>query len=215
MERKLIHMCTITLLAGLCVGFVIGFFMVPAASQSVIPQQGAYPNQTLTPTAHLPTEIISYLFVQEAAGGSLVSGKNGTMTLTLNGVRDDTVYFSDRPARVSGVIDTNLFVHCSMFSGNNPPNAALMIPDAPAANDTVILTISNPQYDKTNGILTYTAAKVPEYNGEGLRVYQTFADPGVPETFDRVMLFIDNSDLPVNVFSNSANATEQDILVFH
>ena len=215
MENKLIPICAIVLIAGLCIGIILGTSVIPGHETCGTPtQQVADPNQTPSPSPGLPTDIISFLFVQEAASGSLVTGKNGTMILTLSGVRDDTVYFSDRPARVSGVIDTDLFVHCSMFSGNNPPNAALMLLGAPAENDTVIITISDPKYDKRNATLSYTAVKVPNYTGEGLQVYKTFADPGVAETFGRVMLFIDNSDLPVNIIADSDNPSTQQILVF-
>jgi len=215
MENKLIPICAMFLAAGLCIGIILGAFMIPGPVTAVpVSPPVAGPNQTLSPSPGLPADIISFLFVQEAAGGSLVAGKNGTMTLTLSGVRDDTVYFSDRPARVSGVIDTDLFVHCSMFSGTSPPNAALMLLGAPAENDTVIITISDPKYDKRNATLSYTAVKVPNYNGEGLQVYKTFADPGIAETFGRVMLFIDNSDLPVNIIADSDNPSTQQILVF-
>jgi len=215
MENKYLQILAIALIGGLFLGFILGASVIPKPDTSkMAPQPGSDPGQNLSPTPRIPTDIISFLFVQEAVSGSLIPGKNGTMTLTLKGVRDDTVYFSDRPARVSGVIDTDLFTRCSMFSGNNPPNAALMLPDAAAANDTVIITIANPQYNKTLGTITYSAVKVPEYHGEGLKAYETFADPGVAETFGRAMLFIDNSDLPVNIIAKSDNPASQDILVF-
>nr|WP_320161669.1 hypothetical protein [uncultured Methanoregula sp.] len=215
MDSRYIQILAIALIAGLFLGFILGASVMPKPDASKIaPQPGSDPGQNISPMPRIPTDIISFLFVQEAVSGSLIPGKNGTMTLTLKGLRDDTVYFSDRPARVSGVIGTDLFTRCSMFSGNEPPNAALMLPDAPATNDTVIITISDPQYDKANATLTYTAVKVPDYHGEGLKVYETFADPGVAETFGRAMLFIDNSDLPVNIIAKSDNPAAQDILVF-
>lgn len=152
--------------------------------------------------------------MQEAQQGSLVKGKNGTLTLTLQGTRADTVYFSDRPARVSGAVDTGIFEEGSMWNEGNNPNAALMLPDEPPANDTVIVTLSNPRYDRKNATLVYTANIVPDYQGDGLKAYEGFADPGVAEHFGRAMLFIDSARLPVDFFKVPHSPENQTILFF-
>ena len=89
-----------------------------------------------------------------------------------------------------------------------------MLVNAPAANDTVIVTISNPRYDSPNATLIYTATIVPDYHGEGLKTYEQFADPGIAEQFGRAMLFIDNGSLPLNLIGNESNLTPKDVLIF-
>lgn len=199
------------ILFGLCAGVLLGFYVLaPAFSGSgtgtcSVPSSGS--------SSPVPTDIISYLFVQEGSAGSLVHGENGTLTLTLTGVRPDTVYFSDRPDRVSGGIGTVTFTSSSLWNTTSAPNAALMLANAPAANDTVILTLSHPVYDEANATLRYTAVQVPHYTGTGLRAYEAFADPGIPEQFGQAMLFIDNAQIPVTAINTTEDRDHPDIII--
>ena len=203
------------LLAGLCIGGALGIFWLAPAAAGHEPATCPVPPGSSAVTAE-PTpgeDLISFLFVQEGKAGSLVKGANGTMTLTLTGVRPDTVYFSDRPARVSGGIATSVFTGSSLWNTTSAPNAALMLANAPAANDTVILSLSDPVYDPVQATIRYTAVQVPDYKGEGLKVYETFADPGVPEQFGQAMLFIDNADIPVTVINTTEDRQHPDIII--
>jgi len=164
-------------------------------------------------SSYLPTDIISFLFVQEGTSGSLVPGENGTMTLTLAGVRPDTIYFSDTPDRISGGIDTSIFAGSSLWDSTSAPNAALMLANEPASHDSVILTLSHPVYDAANATVRYTAVQVPDYTGTGLKAYATFADPSVPEQFGQAMLFIDNADIPVTVINTTEDRNHPDIII--
>jgi hypothetical protein len=202
------------LLIGLCAGAAIGIFWLAPALGT--PQGSACPMPTTSSNTDLSAtenDLISFLFVQEGDSGSLVPGKDGTMTLTLTGVRPETVYFSDKPARVSGVIDTVIFNASSLWHGTSSPNAALMIPDAPTSNDTVILSLSNPRYNRTSATIQYSAVPVPNYIGDGLKAYRTFADPMVQEQFGQAMLFIDNTQLPVTVINTTSDKDHPDIIV--
>jgi len=215
MDKKTIIFIAISFFLGICLGILIGIFLaqVPATVENRSLTFGTV-SQAITATPTIGNDLISFLFIQEAQSGSCVKNANGTMTVTLNDVRSDTVYFSDRPARVSGAIETSLFDRSSLWSGSSSPNAALMLVDAPAANDTIIVTLSNPRYDKDDATLVYTATMVPDYHGEGLKTYEQFADPGIAEHFGRVMLFIDNGSLPLNLIRDENNLTPRDILIF-
>jgi hypothetical protein len=99
-----------------------------------------------------PSEI-EYMFAQTATG--MAVGDDGRITLT--GASAATLFFSDRPYRLTGHIPTDEFVG-SWGEGDdsfaqNPPNALLSIFEADAVNDVVVI-LSDPQL--TNGDLSYT-----------------------------------------------------------
>lgn len=203
------------LLAGLCIGGALGAFWLASAAAGKVPAATCpvSPGSAVTAEPTPGEDLISFLFVQEGTAGSLVKGANVTMTLTLTGVRPDTIYFSDRPARVSGGIATGVFTSSSLWNTTSAPNAALMLANAPAENDTVILSLSDPVYDPVQATLRYTAVQVPNYQGEGLKVYETFADPSVPEQFGQAMLFIDNADIPVTIINTTQDRDHPDIII--
>ena len=92
-----------------------------------------------------------YLFVQNAASVTLADGK-----LTMTGVTPSTVYFSDRPERITGHVDTAAFVSNwdvgpDSFKAN-PPNAALSILGVGAPED-IVVELKNPRL--TDGNLVY------------------------------------------------------------
>ena len=73
------------------------------------------------------------LFVQTFQSGTIatVEGVEGRYTLTLEGGHGQTVYFSDRPARLAGATSTGEFLDRLGFPDDNPPNAALVVETAP------------------------------------------------------------------------------------
>lgn len=201
----------IGLFIGLIAGALLGLFaLAPVLAGN---NTGTCAVPAAVSSSYLPTDIISFLFVQEGTSGSLVPGENGTMTLTLAGVRPDTIYFSDTPDRISGGIDTSIFAGSSLWDSTSAPNAALMLASEPASHDSVILTLSHPVYDAANATVRYTAVQVPDYTGTGLKAYATFADPSVPEQFGQAMLFIDNADIPVTVINTTEDRNHPDIII--
>jgi hypothetical protein len=67
--------------------------------------QGIAVGQAESP--QLPAASIDLLFVQMAESGTFVSAASpNTYTLTLNNVWSDTLYFADRPSRVTGTMRT-------------------------------------------------------------------------------------------------------------
>ena len=95
---------------------------------------------------------IEALFVQNATSISYSNGK-----LTLKGLSPTTLFFSDRPDRVTGHITSHEFVK-SWDQGDdsfasNPPNAALSIFHADGVSD-VVVELTRPAL--SNDELTYT-----------------------------------------------------------
>jgi hypothetical protein len=96
---------------------------------------------------------IEYMFAQTSAGVSIDS--DGRVTLV--GVSPTTLFFSDRPYRLTGHTPTAEFV-AQWGQGDDsfvedPPNALLSIFERDAVND-VVLILSEPEL--SNGDLRYT-----------------------------------------------------------
>jgi len=88
------------------------------------------------------TDKVKMLFVQ-----STTSGSSDGKTLTLNGV-PSTLYFSDRPKRIAGHMQTDSFV-AEWAKGkdsfeSNPPNAVLSVISESGVIDSTV-ELSNPQ----------------------------------------------------------------------
>lgn len=138
---------------------------------------------------------VTLLFVQSAASGTFEQ-KDGQQVLTLLGVSPATVYFSDRPYRITGVENTELFV--SMWSdgadsfASNPPNAVLEIrDDSNGESEIFILELMNPMYDHEAETLQYYV-KILAENDEVFSNYKDSQDiSDMPTTFKHPVLFID------------------------
>jgi hypothetical protein len=94
---------------------------------------------------------IEYMFAQTSAGISIGDGR-----ITLNNVSAATLFFSDRPDRLTGHVTTDEFVG-SWGAGDNsfaadPPNAVLSIFEEETVNDVVVV-LSDPVL--SNGDLSY------------------------------------------------------------
>lgn len=93
-----------------------------------------------------------FLFVQSAGKVELAGG-----TLTLVGVSPSTLFFSDRPERITGHTPTDYFVaHWGEGEDNfadNPPNAALSILSDLEIEDAVVV-LRDPRLEQGN--LTYS-----------------------------------------------------------
>jgi len=144
-----------------------------------------------------PDNPIELLFVQTANSGTFVQ-KDGRNILTLVEVSPTTIWFSDRPHRITGHEATDLFVAKWAEGRNNfadnPPNAALDILDASESSDVIIVELSNPVYSPESETLQYDVIILDEAI-EGLTHYTKDADAAIPQTFSKAALFIDDADL--------------------
>ena len=106
---------------------------------------GQSPSASPSKTGSIPkqTKIAQLLFVQNANGLSSSEGK-----ITLHGVEQMTVCFSDRPMRLAGHMLTKNFVpmwsHGQDSFLKDPPNATLSILQGNDVTSTVV-TLRNPQ----------------------------------------------------------------------
>ncbi len=135
-----------------------------------------------------------FMFVQSADSGSVapIEGKSGAFRLSLTGVAPTTVYFSDRPARVSGQAPMDKFLKGLGFSASNPPNAAIDAVSTDGESRVVVVTLESPHYDATAATLTYDVHLLPgEKLPKGLaHLKKRLGD--LPPSFKNVALFIDD-----------------------
>lgn len=139
----------------------------------------------------------TFLFVQSGfTSGILDQATEGVQSwmLTLQGAPAQTVFFSDRPARIAGAISTEQFLETLDFSAENPPNAALVIGTEDDA-DVVILELTEPVYDPEAATLTYIT-KILEIDMLETAGYGFTTDPlgpdAYPPEFGPASLFIDS-----------------------
>jgi hypothetical protein len=94
---------------------------------------------------------VEYMFAQTATGVVVADGR-----VTLTGVSPTTLFFSDRPYRLTGHITTEEFVggwgEGSDSFATDPPNALLSLFETEYVNDVVVV-LSDPV--ASNGDLSY------------------------------------------------------------
>src|SRR4051812_14258801 len=143
---------------------------------------------------------ISRLYSQTAPAGSLlpVKGTNNRYVLRLVGVSNQAVWFSDRPARGTGVIPTRAFGRAWKSFGfvADPPNAVLTLLGADAQQDTIVLKLGLPHYDRRRHTISYSATRLGHATAN-LAGYEATRDARVPHRFADASLFIDDASAPV------------------
>jgi hypothetical protein len=158
--------------------------------------------QEATPAASPGAEATgpAFLFVQLAEGGTWAPkpDEDGVYLLTLAGPSAQTVYFSDRPARVVGTVPTDDFLEALGFTAAEPPNAAVVVRTPDGEEDVLVVELFDPVYTRDfgaggAGALTYEARVLTEYQGEGLAGWAPqAADNRLPAAFSQASLFIDD-----------------------
>ena len=128
----------------------------------------------------------SFLYVQTAHSGSLSAEKaDGKRTLVLNNVSPVTVYFSDRPDRITGHESTEAFIAEWRDDSDsfevNPPNAALDI-IGENSQSLVIIELMNAKYDAETKSLEYDVIILGDET-----------DGSIPGSFGEAVLFIDSA----------------------
>jgi hypothetical protein len=147
--------------------FAASLFGISSMQRSVAQSKSS----PATPPAKATQEKVQLLFVQNATAGTF-DGK----TLTLEGI-GHTLFFSDRPERVTGQVKTSEFIgHWDKGSDNfaaSPPNATLSTFGDSAVNSAVV-ELTKPTLNKNT--LSYEV-KVLKGN--------------LPKSFKESSLFID------------------------
>jgi hypothetical protein len=150
------------------------------------------------------------LFVVSGQAGRLepVGGRAGDFRLVLRGP-GSVARFTDRPARRVGDLSPVRLVRDWRRLGflDDPPNAALVIDDAPANRDVVIVELGRPRL--TTSGLRFRVRPVSGRHSLALARFRARADGRGPRRFRRASLFIDPASAqPVTVVFSIQNLTQ-------
>lgn len=131
---------------------------------SLVLVSGAFASSPKMPAQTVKGE--SYLFVQSADTATLkaVDVPKGVYSLTLNNIPQNVTYFSDRPGRSIGLMNSTKFFNLWQKNkkdsfGQIPPNGNVQgikshdLIDEQDVNVTV--TLRNPNYDQKSNSVTY------------------------------------------------------------
>jgi len=137
---------------------------------------------------------VSLLFVQMATSGTFTETDDG-YSLVLEGINENTIYFSDRPNRVAGHMPTEELVNKWTLGNDsfesNPPNAVMAIVEPDGTQNAITIALTNPVYDLEAMTLQYTAYVIKDEVDAAEQI-----DVPFPETFGDVALFIDTACTP-------------------
>jgi hypothetical protein len=142
-------------------------------------------------------QTVTHIFIQQGTGGSFVNDGSGNYTLTMTDVVPYTIYFADRPARDVGLAPMDKFLKGFDFGVNNPPNAAIILPDENGTSDMVVVELTKPQYNNTTQTVTYNAKLLKDYSFKHefksgwLQDHMSEVDSAIPERFGTVEVVID------------------------
>jgi hypothetical protein len=145
---------------------------------------------------------LSSLYVMTAARGEIdqIKGR-GVTRLTLFDPHGDVTAFTDRPARRAGHQKLASFI-----SGWNrlgfrevPPNAALLLADAPSSRDVLVVELSKPRLGPGGDSVSFRARLVKGSPTDALSRFRKRVDRRVADEFGEVSLFIDPSGEPVSL----------------
>jgi hypothetical protein len=170
-----------------CVALVAGFALLVAAA----------PASAAAGSAPIQAPVAGDLFVITAGGGKLerVPGRSRVFELVLRRPARDVTMFTDRPARQAGERPLGRFVRgwARLGFGRVPPNAALVVADAPSDRDVLALELSRPRLGAGGRTLAFRVEVLRGSPKGVLRKFGRKADRRVADRFGRVSLFIDPS----------------------
>lgn len=134
-----------------------------------------------------------FLFTQTAQGGTFTPAGDGTWQLDLTDVYPQTFFFSDRPERIAGQVGVEKFLlNLDFPDPDDPPNAAIVLSEANAAQDVVIGELLDPTYDKEAATLSYRVRVLPDSPSTALDGFAGDRDPALAQEFGDVSVFIDD-----------------------
>lgn len=203
MSRRSLAILACTLVGGLLPA------ALPAATLAAAPGAGA-PHRVPGPAPHRKApavarprnERVSLLYVLNAGSGTLTPkpGAAGRYTLSLHGLDQHSVWFSDRPARRSGAFLSKGFAAAWKGFGfaADPPNAALVYTDPATGRErTVILELTHPTYRQGHALSFDASVVDPSKAGEDLAAHARSADREPASRLANPSLFVDDTSAPV------------------
>lgn len=148
---------------------------------------------------------MEFLFVQAATSGTLTPSDQD-YTLVFQHGAGQTIYFSDRPVRLTGLLPTAELVAQWPFEEGSAPNAALAISSVDDAGVQVLVGVLNdPAWDAASSTLSYRFSELADDIPAG-------SPTPIPDSFENATLFIDASG-PMRQPIIVANMSGQDISV--
>lgn len=149
------------------------------------------------------------LFVLTAAGGELqrVRGRNRVFKLVLRRPAHDVTGFTDRPARRTGQQPLVRFVRrwARLGFAEVPPNAAVVLADAPSNRDVLVVELSRPRLGAGGRTLAFRAEALRGNPRGLLREFARSGDRRIAARFGRVSLFIDPGGQQATLFFTLSN----------
>ena len=147
-----------------------------------------------SPAAPAPA---SWLFVEDAAGGTITGPDDQHLKLKLNKVRKYITEFTDRPNRQAfAVPNADFFTDWPEMFAGDPPNAVLSY-SLPGQQQplNIVLTLTNPQYDALKRTVSYDAVRILQATDIHLDInpdLAPFQRHKTPKKFGKAALFIDH-----------------------
>ena len=154
---------------------------------------------------------VPFMFVQTFGAGSLVplADEDGTLVLEADHLAGQTIFFSDRPERIVGMVPTADFLGTGSQNGGlgftpaDPPNAALVLDDG----TITVVELIDPTYDAATGMVTYAVRVLEEVEQIDLQLQQVpLSAVEAVRDFTAASLFID--DCPDGNIVCSKDGTE-------
>ncbi len=175
---------------------------------------GAGDTEPATPDTKPPKKVqASALFVVNSSGGTAAAPEGSTFALELTGVDPDALFFTDRPARDTGIIGVERMLALLDDSDEGAPNAVVEVFGGEQGPLALAVELDDPVYDAAAATLTYEAKVLKRTKGSRLRHYDDRLERDLPDSFGRAALFIDTSPFGSTNFCGVKvqNYTEQNV----
>jgi hypothetical protein len=150
------------------------------------------------PEATPEAEDTGLLFVQSFTASTLGPGEDsGLWTLALSGSSGQTLYFSERPNRLVGTIDTGPFIEAFRDeTASDPANAAVVAQVGATDEVTFVVELVGMVFDAATGDLTYTVRLLGDPSVlEMVLPEAPLMEIGGPAAYDATQIFIDAGGL--------------------
>ena len=150
-----------------------------------------------------PASGASYLWSQDASGGSLRGPSDDELTLELRGLRPYVTRFTDHPARDAAIAaNRDFYARWDQRFKANPPNGVLTYRvEGEPQPVSIVLTLSDPKFDAKKGSVRYAAVRIRK-QPDALPGTSTDLIPPVidnPRSFGAASLFIDAGAAPAGL----------------
>lgn len=152
----------------------------------------------MSPTAAAThTDQQSVLFALTGQDARLHKVDGRAYRLTVRGADPSTVWFTDRPARQSGILRTSLLArHWSAYGFDaDAPNVALVLHSPVAGTQTLVAVMRRPRYSRkvfTARLRVLTREQAADVNGP-LADHASRHGRAIPTRVGSVTLFVDNA----------------------